>query len=344
MTSSITEIFDPTTSINPSTSFTEPPTSLSEGIIPPTTSPNDPPIFHTQDTTDSTSSFTSSISSLSGKVGTSTSETITALSSTASTPRVTPQISFLLNILTTCEPATIQWKGSNIDNISFNLTISYDDPDSPTHAKSEFPLANAVNASTNVYDWPKVNIPEGRYTLNALDQINTRTLAMGPFLVDNGTDTSCLLSNGSSNMTSIEQPGPSSTSASSPLHTNTSSKPSTKLPTIIGATVGPVLFVIMLISLIYLYWWRKAPQLTQNTPPINPYPAEYLKSSDIVPHKFRENEGTDSSNEAAPDHLETPHGHARVHRHEDSGWRPQPPPSTTGGSLIHMPPEYENAL
>ena len=46
--------------------------------------------------------------------------------------------------------------------------------------------------SANVYECSEVTIPQGKYGLNTLDEFNTRILGMGAFLVENGTDISCL--------------------------------------------------------------------------------------------------------------------------------------------------------
>ncbi|KAK7030338.1 hypothetical protein VNI00_014195 [Paramarasmius palmivorus] len=283
-----------------------------------------------------------------GQTNTASSQTSqTSVSSiAASTQQVAPQISFLLDILTTCEPATLRWTGSNVDNITLNLTITSTDI---PHTNSDFTLANAINASTNVYKWSKVTIPQGKYMLNALDEFNTRTLATGPFLVENGTDVSCLVANGMLNATSIERPSPTSSTnpSSSPSQSNTivPNKPSLNIPVIIGATIGSVLFLVMVLSLGYRYLQRKARQIKPK--PIDPYPTEYTKSRELRRSKFRDDEGSESNNDAAPaqNHVQAPEMQARIHRHEDSGWRPPPPVSESMSSnLIHMPPEYENAL
>ncbi|KAK7030339.1 hypothetical protein VNI00_014196 [Paramarasmius palmivorus] len=310
-----------------STTSTNPPTSASPRPPPSPTSP-------TPEQTDTSISQTSK----------------TSVSSIAApTQQAAPQITFLLDILTACEPAKLRWTSSNVDNISFNLTIISNDTTDTPHTSSEFPLATGISASKNDYDWSKVTIPQGKYLLNALDEFNTRTLATSPFLVQNGTDISCLATNGTLTAKSIERPSPTSPTnpSSSPSQSNTvtPTKSSINIPVIIGATVGSVLFLVLGLSLGYRYLRRKARGITPK--PIDPYPTEYTKSSEHQRSKFRNDEGSECSNDAAPaqNHAQAPEMQARIHRHEDSGWRPPPPASESMGSnLIHMPPEYENAL
>ncbi|KAK7024652.1 hypothetical protein VNI00_016156 [Paramarasmius palmivorus] len=278
-----------------------------------------------------------------------TSPTPSVSSIAAATQQAAPQITFLLDILTACEPGKLRWTSSHVDNISFNLTIISTDTADTSHTSSEFPLANGISASKNVYDWSKVTIPQGKYVLNALDESNTRTLATSPFLVQNGTDISCLATNGTLTAKSIERPSPTSSTnpSSSPSQPNivTPRKSSLNIPVIIGATVGSVLFLVLVLSLGYSYLRRTARDITPK--PINPYPTEYAKSSEHHRSKFRDDEGSESSNDATPtqNNVQAPEMHGRIHRHEDSGWRPRPPASESmGSSLIHMPPEYENAL
>ncbi|KAK7024651.1 hypothetical protein VNI00_016155 [Paramarasmius palmivorus] len=269
----------------------------------------------------------------------------------AATQQVAPQITFLLDILTTCEPAKLRWTGSNVDNLVFNLTITSNDTTEISHTNSKFPLANGVKASTNVYEWPNVTILQGQYVLNALDEFNTRTLATGPFIVENGTDISCLMTKETLNKTSTGRPAPTSSTilSSSPSQSNTITpiKSSLNIPVIIGATVGSFIFLIIVLSLGYRYLQRKARHIKPK--PIDPYPTEYAKSSEHQRSRFRDDEGSESNNDAAPtqNNVQAPEVHGRIHRHEDSGWRPRPRPPAyeSGGSdLIHMPPEYENAL
>ncbi|KAK7030340.1 hypothetical protein VNI00_014197, partial [Paramarasmius palmivorus] len=127
-------------------------------------------------------------------------------------------------------------------------------------------------------------------------------------------------------------------------NTATPGQPGPNIAFIIGATVGSVLFALMVLVLGYRYLWTKPKH-------IDPYLVEYTKPNELKPPKFCDCEGSQSDGDSAPpeDPVQAPSRptQTRIHRHEDSGWRPQALGSEPEGgdsNLIELPPEYENAL
>ncbi|KAK7027890.1 hypothetical protein VNI00_015105 [Paramarasmius palmivorus] len=294
----------------------------------------------------------------------------------ASTTTTSPQIKFLVDILTTCEPANIRWTSSDKDdNLFFSLAVT----DFNTNAVL-VSMDDAVDVSLNAYHWSKVNVSQGRYYINALFDAERIRDVKEAFLVENGTDTSCIQGNENMQGESSEPPVPSHTSSFTfPVPTETvtnqtSSESHFNRSEILGASLGPLLLIGAIIALFYLYRRRsiakkleKSSQNRDASQPIIPYPTGLIKSTDYrhpknrdernnninnpspspISNDMAEAEGTSQRQHQEPQPSATP-GAAEVgmgvRRHEDSGWRPPLSPSRSARGVVDMPPEYENAL
>ncbi|KAK7020119.1 hypothetical protein VNI00_017880 [Paramarasmius palmivorus] len=285
-----------------------------------------------------------------------------------------PQIKLLVDILTTCEPANIRWTSSDKDN---NLFFSLAVTDFNTNAVLVL-MDAAVNVSLNAYHWSKVNVSQGRYYINALFDVERIRDVKEAFLVENGTDTSCIRGNENIQGESSEPPVSSHTSSSTfpiPTETNkTTSESHFNRSEILGASLGPLLLIGALIAFFYLYRRRliakKLETSSQNgdfSQRIIPYPTELIKSTNYrhpknrderndninnpspspISNNMAEAEGTSQHQHQEPQPSATP-GAAEdgmgVRRHEDSGWRPPLSPSRSARGVVDMPPEYANAL
>ncbi|KAK7023541.1 hypothetical protein VNI00_015628 [Paramarasmius palmivorus] len=158
---------------------------------------------------------------------------------------------------------------------------------------------------------------------------------------------------------------------SSSLTTNTSTAPNHSM--IIGATVGSItcLLLVVISFVIYRRRHQSKRRTSQNVihqpdDVMSPYPLE-IPVREKTRARDKEQrlglpENLDSEEEPralgltsveehrraiplVPEPQPTPIRQGRFRQHQDSGWRPPPPPSESGMSgLIDVPPQYENAV
>ncbi|KAK7030442.1 hypothetical protein VNI00_014019 [Paramarasmius palmivorus] len=125
---------------------------------------------------------------------------------------------------------------------------------------------------------------------------------------------------------------------------------------IIGAVVGPIVFLALIIAAICI----RRRSTRKGRPFITPYP-DSLPISKHGKHKHHDVHGTRDSEEDNRNVAGLPNDTVaepertsgqqltgrRIRYHEDSGWRPRPPPSESGtgnSDVIDIPPRYNTAI
>ncbi|KAK7041886.1 hypothetical protein VNI00_008858 [Paramarasmius palmivorus] len=142
----------------------------------------------------------------------------------------------------------------------------------------------------------------------------------------------------------IPIPEPTSTS-NNPISNpqESTSKPNHSL--IIGAIVGPVFFIASIV-VVGVYSLRKRRESMDRTV-LRPFDAPCVAKTHrkIQLNELPQNTNDDSTAVAVTEAIRSP---PRTRRHNDSGWRPGPPPSEVdsgnGRNVLDLPPEYEHAL
>ncbi|KAK7041884.1 hypothetical protein VNI00_008856 [Paramarasmius palmivorus] len=121
------------------------------------------------------------------------------------------------------------------------------------------------------------------------------------------------------------------------------SKPTRSL--IIGVITGPICFTA-LVLIIGIYLFRKR-RKSKNRTVSRPFNAQCVPKH---PRKLESTEPAENTDDDNPtvtvaEAIRSP---PRIRRHNDSGWRPGPPPSEvdsgSGSNVLDLPPEYEYAL
>ncbi|ESK89988.1 hypothetical protein Moror_1191 [Moniliophthora roreri MCA 2997] len=217
-------------------------------------------------------------------------------------------------------------------------------------------LATSVDSQSEAYTWPKVNVPQGWYTIiatytdpNYSPTLSARTRS---FMVQNGTDVSCIgivmLSSGISSGSIPETLRSSEQTTINPTASGTSekniSKSQTKRSVIIGASIGSLL-VVAIASGLFAVCRRRSRRLVSgsedNAVSIDPYP---IAKIDKVRRRHRRRKDVQSSLETLepiPDeeleeaHVDSPHGLPPIfeeksirHNHLVAcGSSPSPPPA-----------------